>query len=91
MSGGSSDDAVLAIGHRDVDGRVILDALQDQGARPPFDPNAAVLRFVATLQQYRVSRVAGDKYAGELVRHIDPALIDRCLRAGVRTAHRPRF
>lgn len=64
MSGGSSDDAVLAIGHLDVEGRAILDLVVDQGQRPPFDPNKAVQRFVATLQRYRVSRVVGDRYAG---------------------------
>jgi hypothetical protein len=65
MSGGSSDDAVLAIAHRDGNERGVLDLIQDQGPRPPFDPNAAVTRFVATLKAYRVSSVEGDKYAGE--------------------------
>src|SRR5205823_2540120 len=65
MSGGSSDDAVLAIGHRDSQGRAVLDCLVDQGQRPPFDPNAAVERFVRTLRGYRITRVTGDAYAGE--------------------------
>ena len=65
MSGGSSDDAVLGIGHRDGQGRAVLDCLQDQGSRPPFDPNAAVDRFVRTLRSYGVARVTGDRYAGE--------------------------
>lgn len=65
MSGGSADDAVLAIGHRDADGRIVLDLIQDQGPRAPFDPNLAVTRFVETLGLYRVARVTGDKYAGE--------------------------
>jgi hypothetical protein len=68
MSGGSSDDAVLAISHADPSGRAILDCVQDQGPRPPFDPNAAVTRFVQTLQSYRVARVTGDRYAGETFR-----------------------
>lgn len=68
MSGGSSDDAALAIGHRDANGCAVLDCLQDQGARPPFDPNAAVARFAQTLKSYRVSRVCGDRYAGETFR-----------------------
>jgi hypothetical protein len=38
MSGGSYVDAVLAIAHRDADGRAVLDRLIDQGQRPPFDP-----------------------------------------------------
>jgi hypothetical protein len=64
MSGGSNDDAVLAIAHRDADGRAVLDTVIDQGQRPPFDPNKAVERFVRVLRDYRVSRVTGDRYAG---------------------------
>lgn len=65
MSGGSNDDAVLGIGHRARDGRYLLDVLQDQGPRPLFDPNAAVDRFVRTLQTYRVMKLIGDRYAGD--------------------------
>jgi len=68
MSGGSNDDAVLGIAHRDADGRAVLDNLTDQGQRPPFDPNKAVERFVRVLRDYRVSRVVGDRYAGETFR-----------------------
>jgi hypothetical protein len=64
MSGGSSDDAVLAIAHRDADGRAVLDTVIDQGQRPPFDPNKAVQRFMRVLRDYRVSRVTGDRYGG---------------------------
>jgi hypothetical protein len=64
MSGGSSDDAVLGIAHRDADGRAVLDVLINQGQHPPFDPNKAVERFVRVLHDYRVSRVTGDRYAG---------------------------
>ena len=65
MSGGSSDDAVMAIAHLDADERVVLDALVDQGQATPFDPNKAVTRFVETLEKYQVRKVTGDKYAGE--------------------------
>lgn len=68
MSGGSSDDAVLAIGHKDADGRFVVDRLVDQGAPPPFDPRKAVARFVPVLREHRVSRVTGDRYAGETFR-----------------------
>jgi len=57
MSGGSSDDAVLAIGHNDADRRVVIDVVQDQGAAAPFNPNHAVERFVTTLRAYCVRRV----------------------------------
>jgi len=68
MSGGSSDDAVLAIGHTGFGGRVVLDIVQDQGAAVPFNPNKAVERFVRTLRDYRIARVTGDRYAGETFR-----------------------
>ena len=42
MSGGSSDDACLAIAHKDLDGRAILDRLINQGPPPPFDPRTAI-------------------------------------------------
>lgn len=64
MSGGSSDDAVLAIGHRDADDRVVLDRLVNQGQQPPFDPNRAVKRFADVLAEYGVSVIAADRYAG---------------------------
>ena len=64
MSGGSNDDAVLGIAHREADGRAVLDVVANQGQRPPFDPNKAVERFVRLLHEYRVARVIGDRYAG---------------------------
>lgn len=67
MSGGSSDDAVLAIGHVD-DGRAVLDRLVDQGAPAPFDPNKAVTRFAAVLAEFGLSSVTGDAYAGQTFR-----------------------
>ena len=64
MSGGSADDAVSAIAHRDSSDRIIVDLVVDQGQRPPFDPNAAVAKFVRVLAEYGVTAVVGDKYAG---------------------------
>ena len=68
MSGGSNDDAALAIGHRDPEGRVIVDRVLNQGPPPPFDPRVAVERFVNVLREYRVASVTGDRYAGETFR-----------------------
>lgn len=68
MSGGSSDDATLAIAHREgeleKEGRAVLDRIVDQGQRPPFDPRAAVERFAAVLKEYGVFAVTGDRFAG---------------------------
>jgi hypothetical protein len=68
MSGGSNDDAVLAIAHQDADGRVVLDRVLNHGPPPPFDPRAAVTRFAAELKAFAVQTVTGDRYAGETFR-----------------------
>jgi phage terminase large subunit-like protein len=68
MSGGSNDDACLAIAHRDRENRVILDRVVDQGQRPPFDPHKAVERFAAVLREYNIRSLTGDAYAGETFR-----------------------
>jgi hypothetical protein len=67
MSGGSSDDAYLGIGH-ERDGRAVLDRLVNQGMPAPFDPSKAVARFVEVLREFGVTTVTGDKYAGETFR-----------------------
>jgi len=33
--------------------------------RPPFSPEDVVLEFSALLKSYRISKVTGDRYAGE--------------------------
>ena len=62
-SGGTGADSMtLAIAHREGV-RAILDAVRE--VRPPFSPEAATQDFAALLKSYRVSRVQGDRYAGE--------------------------
>jgi hypothetical protein len=61
-SGGSSDSMTLAIGHRQDD-EVVVDAVRE--CRPPFSPEDVVVEFAALLETYRVTRVQGDRYAGE--------------------------
>jgi hypothetical protein len=65
MSGGSNDDAVLAIAALTVDDRLVLLRILNQGPPPPFDPRAAVARFAVVLREYGCPSVWGDKYAGE--------------------------
>lgn len=67
MSGGSADDAVLAVGHGQ-DGLGVVDLVEHQGGGVPFDPRLAVAKFARLLREYRVGRVAGDRYAGETFR-----------------------
>jgi hypothetical protein len=69
MSGGSSDDAVLAIAAYDADRRVAaLCQLISQTGSPPFNPRDAVRKFVATLKAWGLSQVVGDAYAGQTFR-----------------------
>jgi hypothetical protein len=61
-SGGSADSFTLAIAHRDANS-MFLDCVRE--VRPPFSPESVVSEFAGLLKSYRVSRVTGDKYAGE--------------------------
>src|SRR5262249_18357981 len=63
MSGGSSDDATLAIAHEE-NGKSIVDLVIKQNGEPPFNPREAVRKFVGTLKAYGLRRVTGDNYAG---------------------------
>jgi hypothetical protein len=67
MSGGSSDDAVLAISYWDGS-RAVLVHLINQGEAPPFNPRHAVTKFAATCKRYGIRTVHGDRYAGETFR-----------------------
>jgi hypothetical protein len=63
MSGGSSDDAVLAIAH--LEGRiVVIDLVVKQVGGAPFNPRTAIKEFAAILSMYRIFKVTGDCYAG---------------------------
>jgi hypothetical protein len=62
-SGGSSDSMTIAIAHCDKFGAGILDCIRE--ARPPFSPESVVDEFCNTLKQYHISKVCGDRYAGE--------------------------
>ena len=54
MSGGSNDDAMLAIAHKRCGRRARSStASMNQGPPPPFDPRAAVERFVARTARVR--------------------------------------
>jgi phage terminase large subunit-like protein len=68
MSGGSSDDATLAIAHKEGERR-ILDVLISQDTNPPFDPRLAIRKFARTLDEYGIKTVTGDRYAGETFKH----------------------
>jgi hypothetical protein len=64
-SGGSADSMTLAIGHKEK-GISVLDALRER--KPPFSPDAVVADFAQLLKSYGITKVLGDKYAGEWVK-----------------------
>jgi hypothetical protein len=67
LSGGSADDACLAICH--AEGKVaVLDLVAKQIGSPPFDPRAAVTHFCNILDEWKIHRVSGDAYGGETFR-----------------------
>jgi hypothetical protein len=61
-SGGSSDSMTLCVGHLRND-IAVVDAIRE--TKPPFSPESVVADFAALLKSYRISRVSGDRYAGE--------------------------
>lgn len=61
-SGGSSDAMTLAIAHREGD-LAVLDCVRE--VRPPFAPEGVVEEFTALLKTYRITKLRGDRYAGE--------------------------
>jgi hypothetical protein len=70
MSGGSSDDACLAIAHQDATTkRIVVDLVAKQSGSVPFSPRAAIKQFCDILQSYRINKVYGDAFAGQTFRH----------------------
>ncbi len=66
LSGGRSDDAALAIGHRDRQGgKVILDLLRRW--QPPFNPAAVVTEMAGLIREYGIARVHADAYGASFV------------------------
>jgi hypothetical protein len=62
-SGGSSDSMTLAIAHREDDGVAVLDCVREVVA--PFSPESVVDEFCTVLSSYHVTKICGDRYAGE--------------------------
>jgi hypothetical protein len=62
VSGGRSDSAVLAIGHRGQ-ARIVLDSIVERKA--PFQPDSVTREFASVLRSYGLSTVTGDAYGAE--------------------------
>jgi hypothetical protein len=61
-SGGSADSMTLAVGHKEGD-VVVLDALRER--KPAFSPEDVVSEFAELLKSYRITKITGDRYAGD--------------------------
>jgi hypothetical protein len=62
--GSGSDSFTLAVGYRDIASKTIfVDAIRE--VRPPFSPEAVTIEFSQLLKSYGVSKIIGDRYAGE--------------------------
>ena len=61
-SGGSHDSMTLAVAHKE-DGLGVLDCVRE--VRPPFSPEGVVTEFADLLRSYLITKVKGDRYAGE--------------------------
>lgn len=66
-SGGSADSFTMAIAFKDGE-RIVVAATRE--ARPPFSPEAVIDDFANLLKTYRISKVRGDRYAGEFPREL---------------------
>ncbi|WP_188344171.1 hypothetical protein [Phyllobacterium sp. 628] len=66
-SGGSADSMTLAIAHENAN-TAVLDVVLEQ--KPPFSPKAVVANFAAVLKEYGITRILGDRYAGEWPREV---------------------
>ena len=66
MSGGSKDDAVLAIAYYDKEeNRAVLASVIKQSGNAPFNPRDAVIKFAEEMKVYELRHVEGDNYAGQ--------------------------
>ena len=60
--GSGSDSMTLAISHKDENGKVIIDRLEER--RPPFHPQNVVEEFAKIMGEYGIRKVSGDRYTG---------------------------
>jgi hypothetical protein len=96
MSGGSNDEAYLAVGKVNRQGQSILCRLENQGGPVPFDPRKAVARFSKILDEYHVSRVYGDRFGGQtfvydFLRYGKTLLVSQATTSQVYEALEPRL
>jgi hypothetical protein len=65
--GAGQDSYTLAIAHREGD-TVILDCLRE--ARPPFSPEVVTEEYADLVKKYRITKVWGDHFGGEMPREL---------------------
>lgn len=59
--GTGGDSMVLAIAHREPTGKAVLDCIRE--IKPPFSSEDAIAQLAHTLQDYKITKVTGDRYA----------------------------
>ena len=65
-SAGASDAMTLAIAHYERNREtIVIDAVRE--IVPPFSPEATVFEFATLLKKYHVSKLVGDRFAGQWV------------------------
>jgi len=65
VSGGRSDDAALAIGHKNAS-KVIIDFIQRY--KPPHSPYQVIGSMSEELRRYGIKKITGDNYSAEFVK-----------------------
>jgi hypothetical protein len=91
MAGGGADDCVLAIGHTDADGRLVVDlVVRQSGERVngTYNPLLAVAKFADIMREYHITRVVLDGYAGHTFQHL---LAEKDFVAEVRSESKTEF
>jgi len=61
-SGGSNDSMTMCVAHREG-AKVIVDCIGER--RAPFSPDSVVTEFAATFKAHKITKIPGDRYAGE--------------------------
>ena len=63
VSGGRSDSFTLGIAHRECDGMIIINRLEEVRS-PILNPQDVIKTFCEILHTYRITQVVGDRYGG---------------------------
>lgn len=63
-NGGGADGYALAIGHKEKSGKIVIDLITE---RARCNPASITEEYAGVLKRYGITRITGDRYAGEWV------------------------